>query len=75
MATAAKIISIGNSVGVVLPKEVLNHLHVKKGDTVFFTDTPDGIRLTPYDEKLARKLEVMEQVMRENRDVLKRLAE
>ncbi|WP_035347009.1 AbrB/MazE/SpoVT family DNA-binding domain-containing protein [Edaphobacter aggregans] len=75
MATAAKVISIGNSIGIILPKEVAARLHVDKGDTVFLTESPDGVRLSPYDDNFARKLDAMEQVMRENRDVLKRLAE
>jgi putative addiction module antidote len=75
MATAVKITTIGNSVGIVLPKEILSHLHVEKGDTLYITESPDGIRLSPYDAALARKLDVFEQVMRENRDVLKKLAE
>ena len=75
MATAAKIITIGNSVGVILPKEILNRLHVEKGDTVYFTEAPDGIRLTPYNASFADKLDAFEHVMRENRDVLKKLAE
>jgi putative addiction module antidote len=75
MATAVKITTIGSSVGIVLPKEILGHLHVEKGDTVYLTESPDGIRISPYDVAFAQKIEVFEQVMRENRDVLKKLAE
>jgi putative addiction module antidote len=75
MATAVKITTIGNSVGIVLPKEVLNRLHVEKGDMLYLTESPEGVTLSPYNATLARKLEVFEQVMRENRDVLKKLAE
>ena len=75
MATAVKVTTIGNSVGIVLPKEVLNRLHVEKGDIVYITDSPDGVRLSPYSDAFAQKLEALEQVMRENRDVLKKLAE
>jgi putative addiction module antidote len=75
MATAVKITTIGNSVGIVLPKEILNRLHVEKGDTLYLTESPDGVRLSPYNAEFAEKLDVFEQVMRENRDVLKRLAE
>lgn len=75
MATAVKITTIGNSVGIVLPKEILSHLHVEKGDTLYLTESPDGIRISPYDAALANKLEALEHVMRENRDVLKKLAE
>jgi putative addiction module antidote len=75
MAIAVKITTIGNSVGIVLPKEVLNRLHVEKGDSLYVTDSPGGVQLSPYNAELARKLDAFEQVMRENRDVLKKLAE
>jgi putative addiction module antidote len=75
MATAVKITTIGNSVGIVLPKEVLNRLHVEKGDMLYVTDSPEGVTLSPYNAALAQKLEAFEHVMRENRDVLKKLAE
>jgi putative addiction module antidote len=75
MATAVKITAIGNSVGIVLPKEILNRLHVEKGDSLYITDSPEGVLLSPYNAAFARKLEAFEQVMRENRDVLKKLAE
>jgi putative addiction module antidote len=75
MATAVKVTTIGNSVGIVLPKEVLNRLHVEKGDMVYITDSPEGVHLSPYNAGLAQKLDALEQVMRENRDVLKKLAE
>lgn len=75
MATTVKITQIGNSVGIILPREVLNRLHVEKGDTLYVTDSPEGVQLSPYNAAFARKLEGLEQVMRENRDVLKKLAE
>jgi putative addiction module antidote len=75
MATTVKITTIGNSVGIVLPKEVLNRLHVEKGDSLYVTESPEGVHLTPYNSEFARKLDALEQVMRENRDVLKKLAE
>jgi putative addiction module antidote len=71
---ALKLTRVGNSTGVVLPKEVLARLKVDKGDTVFLTETPDGYQITPYDETFARQMEVAERVMRENRDVLRQLA-
>lgn len=75
MAITVKITTVGNSVGIVLPKEVLNRLHVEKGDSLFLTEAPDGFRISPYDAAFARKLDALQQVMRENRDVLKKLAE
>jgi putative addiction module antidote len=75
MATAVKITTLGNSVGIVLPKEILNLLHVEKGDTLYLTEAPDGVRISAYDAAFAQKIDAFEQVMRENRDVLKKLAE
>ena len=70
-----KITTVGNSTGVVLPREILQHLHVDKGDTLYVLETPNGIELTPYNPQFAAQMEVAEQVMREDRDVLKKLAE
>ena len=75
MATAIKIISIGNSSGVILPKETLARMNVQKGDTLYLTEGPQGIRLVPFDEEFAAQMEAAREVMRENRDVLQRLAE
>jgi putative addiction module antidote len=47
--TKLKLTTIGNSAGVVLPKEVLARLKLDKGDSVYLTEAPDGYRLTPYD--------------------------
>jgi putative addiction module antidote len=74
-ATAVKVTTIGSSVGIVLPKEILSSLNVQKGDTVFLTPSPDGVRISPYDPVFAQKIEALEHIMRENRDVLKKLAE
>jgi putative addiction module antidote len=75
MATAVKVIPIGNSNGIILPKETLARLNVQKGDTLYLTEGPQGIRLVPYDEEFARQMETAREIMRENRDVLQRLAE
>ena len=70
-----KVTTIGNSTGVVLPKELLQRLRVEKGDTLFVLETPHGIELVPYDPDFAAQMEAAERVMREDRDVLKKLAE
>ncbi len=69
-----KISTIGNSAGVILPRELLARLRVGKGDELHALETPDGIRLTVYDPTLAAQMEVAEQVMREDRHVLRQLA-
>ena len=70
-----KLTTIGNSTGVILPKEVLERLRVEKGDVLHVIETPNGIELTPYDPEFATQMEAAEQVMREDRDALKKLAE
>ena len=69
-----KIRKIGNSLGLVLPKEALARLRVGEGDTVYITEAPDGFRLTPMNEGFARQMEAAEAIMREDRDLLRELA-
>ncbi|MGN6787994.1 MAG: AbrB/MazE/SpoVT family DNA-binding domain-containing protein [Rhodanobacteraceae bacterium] len=69
-----KITTIGNSAGVILPKELLARLRVDKGDELYALETPDGVRLTVYDPVLAKQMEVAEQVMRKRRSLLRKLA-
>ena len=73
--TSLKVIKMGNSVGVVLPKEVLAKLRVDKGDTLYAVETADGIELSAYNAQFERQMEVVEKIMRKDRDVLKKLAE
>jgi putative addiction module antidote len=70
-----KITTVGNSAGVILPKELLARLRLEKGDELFALETPGGIVLTTYDPQLAAQMEVAEQVMREDRLVLHKLAQ
>jgi putative addiction module antidote len=69
-----KLTTVGSSVGVALPKEVLAKLRVGKGDTLCVTETPEGVLLTPYSAEFAEMMEAAETVMREDRDVLRALA-
>jgi putative addiction module antidote len=69
-----KVTTVGNSTGVVLPKEVLSRLKVQKGDVLYLTESPDGYKITPYDEEFSQQMEAAERVMRDNRDVLRELA-
>jgi putative addiction module antidote len=73
--TKLKLTTVGNSTGVILPKELLERLRLDKGDTLYVVETPGGIELTPYDPEFAAQMEAAEKVMREDRDALKRLAE
>ena len=70
-----KITTVGNSAGVILPKELLARLRVGKGDVLHALELQDGIKLTPFDPQLAAQMEVAEKVMRERRVLLKKLAE
>lgn len=74
MTNKLKITTIGSSVGVVLPKEILAKLRVQKGDTLYALETPNGIELQPYDPEFAEQIEVAKRVMRENRNLLRKLA-
>jgi putative addiction module antidote len=69
-----KLTQIGNSVGVVLPKEALAQLKIDKGDTVFLTETPGGFKLTPYDPEIEKQLELGREIMHDYRDTLRALA-
>ncbi len=69
-----KITTVGNSAGIVLPKPLLARLRLAKGDTLYATDLPDGIKLSPFDPKLVARMEVAERVMRKRRTLLRKLA-
>lgn len=73
--TRLKVTTVGNSVGVVLPKEVLARLRVEKGDILYTTETPNGIELSAYNPTFAEQMDTAEAIVRDNRDVLKKLAD
>jgi putative addiction module antidote len=70
----AKIISVGNSAGIILPKELLDSLKVEKGDTLYIRETPSGYEVSQYDPDFDEYMEAARIIMRENRDALRRLA-
>ncbi|BCW87046.1 hypothetical protein sos41_01720 [Alphaproteobacteria bacterium SO-S41] len=72
--TQLKVTQIGNSLGVILPKDVAAKLKVEKGDTLFATETADGIALSPYDKAFDDQMTVMRQVMKKRRAALRELA-
>jgi len=72
--TVLKITSVGNSAGVLLPKELLTKLRVDKGDVLHVIETENGIELTPYDPEFDAQMAVAEDIMREDRDILRKLA-
>lgn len=70
-----KIISIGNSAGVILPKEMLARLRLDKGDSLYAAETPDGYKLLPHDDTFAKQMAVAERIMRKDRELLRKLAD
>jgi putative addiction module antidote len=74
MNTPLKITRIGNSAGVILPKELLARLRVGPGDMVYVTEAPDGVRLSATNPEFETQMALAEQIMREDRDILRALA-
>ncbi|MCW5976536.1 MAG: hypothetical protein KIT09_00590 [Bryobacteraceae bacterium] len=71
---AVKVRKFGNSLGVVLPKEVVNRLQTGDGQPLFLIETPDGYRLTPYDPAFEEKMAKAEDIIRRYRNALHELA-
>ena len=74
MVLQLKLRKVGNSIGVVLPKEALAHLNADDGDAIYLTDTDDGFRITANNPEFARKLKIAENLSRRYRNALKELA-
>ena len=69
-----KITTIGASAGLILNKEVMARLRVKKGDSLYLTEAPGGFRVTPYNPEFERQIIAAEEIMQEDRDVLRALS-
>ncbi len=69
-----KLTSVGNSVGVVLPKEALGHMQAQKGDVLYLVETPEGYTLTPYDPEFEAQMEASEDLMHRYKNALHELA-
>jgi len=72
--SALKLTQIGNSVGVILPKEVLARLKLEKGDTVYLTDAANGVMLSPYSDTFEMQMTQARKIMKQRRQVLRELA-
>lgn len=72
--TTLKLTQIGNSVGIVLPKEILAQLNVGKGDTLYLTAMPHGARLTTTNPDFELQMTAAREIMKRRRDVLAELA-
>jgi len=71
---ALKVTTIGNSAGVVLPKDILEKMKVSKGDSLYLVEEQDGYKITPYNKEFIDQMEMAEEIMREDRDALKVLS-
>ncbi len=69
-----KLTAVGNSIGVVLPKEVLDKLHLTKGDKMYLTESPDGFQLIPYNPTFEKQMTEARKIMKKRRNVLHELA-
>ena len=72
--SAIKLTQIGNSVGVILPKEVLARLKVEKGDALFMSDAANGVTLSTYSPKFEAQMTAARRIMKKRRAVLHELA-
>lgn len=71
---ALTIRAVGNSSGVLLPKELLDSMNWRQGDRLFVTRTADGVTLRAFDEGFAKQMNVAREVMRKDRMILRELA-
>ncbi len=69
-----KITTVGNSAGIVLPREIMARMKVRKGDVLILTEADGGYQVTPYDPAFARQVEAAEEGMRQYRNALRELA-
>ena len=69
-----RVVKVGNSLGVILPKETAERLRVGKGDSLNCVETRGGIELSPYDPEFEKKMAVARRVMRRYRNALRELA-
>jgi len=72
--TSIKLTAVGTSTGAVIPKEMLAHMKVEKGDILYAIETAEGYLLTPYDPAIDEQLKAGEQFMKQYRDTFKALA-
>lgn len=73
--TTLKIRKVGNSLGATFPKEVLQKLKLQEGETVYVTETPDGVQLTPYDPNFDQAMKAYRKVSSKYKNALRQLAE
>ena len=69
-----KIRKIGNSLGATLPQEVLRKLNISEGDSIFLTETPNGVQITPYDPDFEDSMRAFAETRKKYRNALRELA-
>jgi putative addiction module antidote len=74
MNKPTKLIKIGNSVGVILPKDVVARMRVALGEDIYISEGPRGVTLSPSDADFIDAMNAADEIMREDRDILAVLA-
>ncbi len=69
-----KLTDVGDSIGLIIPEEILEKMGAKKGDTLMVLETKSGIELRTFEPAFAKQMEIAEKVMEKERQVLRRLA-
>ena len=69
-----KVTQVGNSMGILLPKEALNKMNSEKGDTLYLVEGPEGYTLTPYSPDFEEQMNAADKVMKNYRNTLRKLA-
>ena len=70
-----KITTVGNSLALSIPKELVNRLHLQKGDEVFVRETPEGFEVSPYDPDFKEAMEAAASIAKEYKNALRTLAQ
>lgn len=73
--TKLKICKHGNSLGINLPKSIIDEMHVQEGDYIYVTKTDVGIQLSPYDDELLEQMAAVERTLKKHKEVFKMLAD
>lgn len=69
-----KVTQVGNSMGILIPKEALHKMKVSKGDILYLVESPDGYTLTPYQQEFEEQMAAAAKVMKKYRNALRELA-
>jgi putative addiction module antidote len=69
-----KVTPIGNSLGILIPKEALSKLKAGRGDTLYLVESPDGYTLTPYQQDFEEQVDAASKLMKRYKNTLRELA-